>query len=299
MADFDISRWATIFEELLWGNTQSVLARFRRKYEGDVFPGNVVKIKTYTAPTVQTLSDRTGDLTYSNAAFSTSDLTVDQFRYIGELFYDINQMFSNTADEAQAIRNYVSALISNTLTNVLALAQSQAGTTLLGSTYGGGATTGITLVPYQILSTSDYTGAGVTGSLYTLSLFAKAKLVLDKLDVPDTGRIAIVPPEVSAAVVKTATITEAADPIRSIALTRGAMDVVSGFDVYPSNNLPTSNSLPYALFMHESAVDVAGQIKPPETFRHTTKFGDVARILNVFGRKATHTTRIVAAHIAI
>lgn len=129
-----------------------------------------------------------------------------------------------------------------------------------------------------------------------LTLLSKMGLYLDKLDVPEEGRYAVVSPEFMEllAQVDSKLINE---DFRggSMELSNGLQSNarVRGFEIYKSNNATKG----FILGGHKSAVATANSIVNTEKFRSTTTFADVVRGLHVFGRALVREEALVGAYV--
>ncbi len=129
-----------------------------------------------------------------------------------------------------------------------------------------------------------------------LTLLSKMGLYLDKLDVPEEGRYAVVSPEFMELLsqVDSKLIHE---DFRggSLELSNGLQSKirVRGFEIYKSNNATAG----FILGGHKSAVATANSIVNTEKFRSTTTFADVVRGLHVFGRALVREEALVGAYV--
>ena len=149
------------------------------------------------------------------------------------------------------------------------------------------------------IKTRSYALSNATESatqINPLTLLSKMGLYLDKLDVPEEGRYAVVSPEFMEllAQVDSKLIHE---DFRggSLELSNGLQSKirVRGFEIYKSNNATAG----LILGGHKSAVATANSIVNTEKFRSQTTFADVVRGLHVFGRALVREEALVAAYV--
>lgn len=139
-------------------------------------------------------------------------------------------------------------------------------------------------------------GTESTSQINPLTLLSKMGLYLDKLDVPEEGRYAVVSPEFMEllAQVDSKLIHE---DFRggSLELSNGLQSKirVRGFEIYKSNNATDG----LILGGHKSAVATANSIVNTEKFRSQSTFADVVRGLHVFGRALVREEALVGAYV--
>lgn len=114
------------------------------------------------------------------------------------------------------------------------------------------------------------------------------RTMLDKQNVPNTGRYIVVPPEVYALLLMDDRFVKASDGgTANATLLNGEVGKVAGFTVYMSNNVPYSTdtwsipaSVPYSTTFAEQVVST-------EAYRMEKRFADAVKGLHVYGAKVT------------
>jgi hypothetical protein len=151
---------------------------------------------------------------------------------------------------------------------------------------------------YGLRDTADqfiaslYTGAGaITAVTPANSLNAHALLLtlaqtLDEQNVPTEGRFCVIPPWFKTKLVLAKLLVENTS---NDAWTNGMVGRVAGFDIYNSNNVPTTNGgTEYKIIAGVSrGWTYAEQLVKTETVRREATFGDGVRGLHVYGAKIT------------
>lgn len=114
------------------------------------------------------------------------------------------------------------------------------------------------------------------------------RTVLDKANVPNTGRYIVIPPEVYGLLLKDDRFVKATDGgTANNTLLNGNVGSVAGFTVYMSNNVPFSTdtwSIPASV---ASSTTYAEQIVSTEAYRMEKRFADAVKGLHVYGAKVT------------
>lgn len=114
------------------------------------------------------------------------------------------------------------------------------------------------------------------------------RTILDKQNVPNTGRYIVVPPEVYALLLMDDRFVKASDGgTANATLLNGEVGKVAGFTVYMSNNVPYSVdtwSIPASVAY---STTFAEQIVSTEAYRMEKRFADAVKGLHVYGAKVT------------
>lgn len=114
------------------------------------------------------------------------------------------------------------------------------------------------------------------------------RTVLDKQNVPNTGRYIVVPPEIYALLLMDDRFVKASDGgTANATLLNGEVGRVAGFTVYMSNNVPFSTdtwSIPASVAY---STTYAEQIVSTEAYRMEKRFADAVKGLHVYGAKVT------------
>lgn len=244
---------------------------FNESYQGDVAPGNVVKIPSIGAVSTRAYTAYT-DITTDNVADASVSLTIDQQRYFSILCDDIDAAMAQPPIMASYMMEATYQLrkdIDSYLAGVLA-----AGGTLVAGL-------GTTATPIEVNSANI--GA---------QLRIAAKL-MDAADVPRAGRCCVLPP----AFVEKLVIANIADSTDNVAeLANAFVGRYAGFDILMSTQVPNTTSTKYKIaFGSNISATYALAINKVESLRHPTVFGDNLRGLAVYGAVATRPGAIAIA----
>ena len=127
----------------------------------------------------------------------------------------------------------------------------------------------------------------------------KMRTLLDKANVPTTGRTIVVPPEVYALLLLDDRFAKSGSDSGQNALLNGMVGRVAGFDVFMSNNCVSgtdggSGSTAYFVITAQvaSATTYAEQIIKTEGYRMESRFADGVKGLHVYGAKVTDGNQI-------
>jgi hypothetical protein len=132
------------------------------------------------------------------------------------------------------------------------------------------------------------------------NLFVSFRTVLNRDNVPDAGRWAIVPPELTGALLKDSRFIDASASGDTGALRNGLIGRIAGFNVFESNQTPDPTAATYAVIAgHPLAATYAEQILETEALRLEDIFGDGVRGLHVFGRKVVRPECLVMASVTV
>lgn len=134
----------------------------------------------------------------------------------------------------------------------------------------------------------------------------KMRTLLDKANVPTTGRTIVVPPEVYALLLLDDRFAKSGSDSGQNALLNGMVGRVAGFDVFMSNNCLSgtdggSGSTPYFVITAQvaAATTYAEQIIKTEAYRMEKRFADAVKGLHVYGAKVTDGSQIVAMYCSV
>ena len=125
-----------------------------------------------------------------------------------------------------------------------------------------------------------------------LGFILDAGQTLDENNIPEDNRYMIISPA-AATLLKQSELRQAyltgdnVSPLRN-----GFIGTVDRFNMYVSNNLPSSGSVTTGLFGHPKAVAYASQMTNTETVRLESSCGDGVRGLAVYGYKVVLPTAI-------
>ena len=134
----------------------------------------------------------------------------------------------------------------------------------------------------------------------------KMRTLLDKANVPTTGRTIVVPPEVYALLLLDDRFAKSGSDSGQNALLNGMVGRVAGFDVFMSNNCVSgtdggSGSTAYFVITAQvaAATTYAEQIIKTEAYRMEKRFADAVKGLHVYGAKVTDGSQIAAMYCSV
>lgn len=112
---------------------------------------------------------------------------------------------------------------------------------------------------------------------------------LDGNNIPETGRWAVINPTV-ARYIKSSDLKDASLAGDGTSIMRnGRLGMIDRFTLYLSNQLPAG----VALAGHKAGLTFASQISKVETLKSESKFGQIVRGLNVYGRQVINADALV------
>ena len=227
-------------------------------YEGEISQyGDTVKINSINDFST---SSYAGSVTYSEVDDASLILQIDQKKYVAKKMDDIDKAQIKPKLMSQISRNFGRAFIADVETR-------------LASHYSdAGITSGSTGSPTAITSAN------------IISTIGDIAISLDENEVPDDGRVAIVPPWLAQKMVLAGVIR---DTDNSEVLSAGYIGQFQGFQVYKSNRVAKSGTTWYApmFFRRNDTIAIAEQIVEMEALRLENQFGDGLRSLMVYGSK--------------
>ena len=150
------------------------------------------------------------------------------------------------------------------------------------------------------------------GETSPLNVLARLSRLLDDQNVPSDNRWLVARPvfwEVMAnensKLIDASVTGDGASPLRNGLVTN---NLIHGFRLYKSNNVPNSSSTSstwsggvtdVVIAGHMSAVATASQIAKTEILRRETSFADLARGMHMYGRKALRPTALASAYYKV
>ena len=245
---------ANLDKALVFGNLVT------RDWEGEIRDmGDSVRINR---PNNLTVNDYAGSVTYENPTSAQTILTIDQQKYVAFKVSDI--------DQAQANVDLIDAYAGRA-----AYALADAVDQYIASLYTAAAAGTVSL---------DLTAANPP----VYQAFVEARKLLNKKNVPQSGRWVVVSPDVEAALLNDDKFVQATDQGDNIRTT-GLIGGIAGFSVYVSNNVPevvATDTYHKVLFGYNDAIAYAGQFTKVEVIRGESSFDDLFRSLYLFGAAA-------------
>lgn len=164
---------------------------------------------------------------------------------------------------------------------------------------------GISLGGYGLKDAADqyiagkYTEAGYISNLTAITALNVSAALLDlgeeltKNNIPHSGRWCVVPPWFTTKLVLAKMIIENAT---NTAFENGYVGRATGFDIYESNNVPTTNNGAEFKIMAgfgTKAISFAQQISKVEAYRRESAFGDAVKGLHLYGAKVVYPEALV------
>lgn len=257
-----------------------------RNYEGVIAnQGDTVHINSIGAVTVKDYTKNTNIADPEVLTTSDQTLDIDQAKYFNFQVDDV--------DKAQ-----ISGEIIDTAMGRSAYALADVSDAFLLKTIANGA------------ASANKIGAKATLTALTASNvyenIVKMRTLLDKANVPTTGRTIVVPPEVYALLLLDDRFAKSGSDSGQNALLNGMVGRVAGFDVFMSNNCVSgadggSGSTAYFVITAQvaAATTYAEQIIKTEAYRMEKRFADAVKGLHVYGAKVTDGSQIAAMYCSV
>ena len=258
-----------------------------RNYEGVIAnQGDTVHINSIGAITVKDYTKNT-DIAAPDALTTTDQsLVIDQCKYFNFQVDDVDkvQAAGDLIDTAMGRAAYALADVSDAF--------------LLKTIANG-------------VASANKIGAKATLTALTASNvyenIVKMRTLLDKANVPTTGRTLVVPPEVYALLLLDDRFAKSGSDSGQNALLNGMVGRVAGFDVFMSNNCVSgadggsgSNTAYFVITAQVAAATTyAEQIIKTEGYRMESRFADGVKGLHVYGAKVTDGSQIAAMYCSV
>lgn len=252
-----------------------------RDYEGEITnQGDTVHIGTIGAITVSSYT-RNSDMTGPETLATTDQtLVIDQAKYFNFQVDDVDkvQAAGDLIDTAMGRAAYALADVSDAYLLGIIAAGADAGNVI-----------GTTSAPVDLTASNIYEN------------IVKLRTMLDKANVPTSGRSIVIPPEAYALLLMDDRFVKASDGgTANAVLLNGEVGRVAGFTVFMSNNVVTASDggtggaeTYYQITAQvPSATTYAEQIVKTEAYRLEKRFADGVKGLHVYGAKVTDSKRI-------
>ena len=248
-----------------------------RDYEGEIKKqGDTVHINTIGEVTIGTYTKDT-DFTSGPQALTATDstLVINQAKYFNFAVDDIDtaQAAGDIMDKALQIAAYG---LADAADKYLADQLAAAITTANGNQVG---TTAVALTKENVYEN-----------------IVKMKTILDKANVPTTGRWLVVPPEMVALILQDDRFVKTGGTKAEDTLANGWVARAVGFDIYESNNCNSttaSSTTTYTITAgDEGACTYAEQISDTEAYRPEKRFADAVKGLHLYGAKVVDPKRL-------
>lgn len=248
-----------------------------REYEGDIKKqGDTVHINTIGAVTIGTYTKDT-DFTSGPETLTTTDntLVINQAKYFNFAVDDIDtaQAAGDVMDKAMQRAAYGLADVADKyLADQLAAAITSANGNQVG-------TTAVALTKENVYEN-----------------IVKMKTVLDKANVPTTGRWLVIPPEMVALILQDDRFVKTGGTMAEDSLANGWVARAVGFDIYESNNCNSATAEKTTTYTitagDEGACTYAEQISDTEAYRPEKRFADAVKGLHLYGAKVVDPKRL-------
>ena len=248
-----------------------------RDYEGEIKKqGDTVHINTIGAVTIGTYTKDT-DFSTGPEALTTTDstLVINQAKYFNFAVDDIDtaQAAGDVMDKAMQRAAYGLADVADKyIADQLAAAITTANGNQVGTT--------------TVALTKDNVYENVV----------KMKIILDKANVPTTGRWLVIPPEMVALILQDDRFVKTGGTMAEDTLANGWVARAAGFDIYESNNCNSataSSTTTYTITAgDEGACTYAEQISDTEAYRPEKRFADAVKGLHLYGAKVVDPKRL-------
>ena len=248
-----------------------------RDYEGEIKKqGDTVHINTIGEVTIGTYTKDT-DFTSGPQALTATDstLVINQAKYFNFAVDDIDtaQAAGDIMDKAMQRAAYG---LADAADKYLADQLAAAITTANGNQVG---TTAVALTKENVYEN-----------------IVKMKTILDKANVPTTGRWLVVPPEMVALILQDDRFVKTGGTKAEDTLANGWVARAVGFDIYESNNCNSANASSTTTYTitagDEGACTYAEQISDTEAYRPEKRFADAVKGLHLYGAKVVDPKRL-------
>lgn len=272
-----------VWSRLILANLRSSLVFgqagiINRDYEGDIAnAGDTVHIISFTDPAVRDYTKNT-DISWDLLTDAERALVVDQADYFAFTVDDV--------DRRQAMPGFVAAASRGAAYNLASEADAY-----------------IASVMYAAVNATDNDLGAFTADVSdqtAYNLFVSMRTTLNRDNVPVQGRWAIVPPELTGALLKDPRFIDASQSGSTAALRNGEVGRIAGFDVFESNETPDPTASTFAVIAgHPIATTYAEQINDTEAIRLQDQFGDGIRGLHLYGAKVVRPEALVMASVTV
>lgn len=256
------------------------LGVINRDYEGDVAQaGDTVHITSIADVTVAPYVQGSTSITYEDLTDSTAALVVDESDYFA--------FKANDIDARQSLPGFVDDASQGAAYGI-ASAQDQYIADLFYAAVNGTAND----LGARTADVSDNTA---------YDLFVDFRTTLNRDNVPKQGRWAIVPPELTAALLKDPRFIDASKSNDGgLALRTGEVGSIAGFTILESNETPDPTAGTYGVIAgHAWACTFANQINDVEAIRLESAFEDGVRGLSLYGGKVVRPTCLASASVTV
>jgi N4-gp56 family major capsid protein len=253
-----------------------------REYEGDIAQqGDTVRVTSVGRPTVRDYVPGPGGTQIQPEALNTGQrvFQVDQAKYFALEVDDVDKrqaqgdlMPAALGEAGYAVADLVDQYIAGLHTQIPA---TQA-------------------LPNITINPTTATEADAR-NVYD-KLIVPAAVLLDEMNVPETGRYMVIPPWAYGLLRRDDRFIEAHKSANAGALRTGEVGDASGFTIFRSNNVPVPTANNYVVTAGTNrAITFASQITQIEAYRPESSFSDAVKSLFVYGSKLMRPDSIVKA----
>lgn len=258
-----------------------------RDYEGDIASyGDTVHIGTLTSPTVSNYVKNVTSIDPATLTTTDQTLLIDQAKYFAFELDDV---------DGRQVRDGGQVLSKAALLAARALAA--ATDTFLSGLLTAGAGTVLTAAALPTTSPAAQDAA--------YQIIRKARVALDKGNVPAEGRFLIVSPEFYAVLLGDPRFVDASKYGTNAGILNGEVGRIVGFSVVVSNTIPagTAGTLPavsnFVIAGHQMGVTFAEQISKTEAYRPQNSFSDAVKGLHLYGAKVVRPEALVVCDVDV
>lgn len=243
-----------------------------RDYDGIIKQsGDTVHINTIGNITVKDYTKNTDIADPEVLSTADQTLVINQCKYFNFQVDDV--------DKAQA----AGELVDTAMTRA-AYALADTADAFLLKTIAEGAASG------NIIGTTSSPIALTAANVY--ENIVKLRTILDKSNVPNSGRSICVPPDVYALLLMDERFAKNTADAGQNALINGLVGRVAGFDVYMSNNVSGASNYFKVTAQTATATTYAEQIIKTEAYRLEKRFADAVKGMHVYGAKVTDSKQV-------
>lgn len=293
--------WSTKFIDRL--KKEHVYANcVNRDYEGEIKNfGDTIRVNTVGPVTISAYTKNTINLTPEVIQGAGQPMTIDQADYFYFAIDDVDKAQTNGAvmegameESAYGMRDTTDSFLATTIAASIATAN------ILEVTGGSDSST----------TNPIYVGTGA-GDENAFDLLVKITTRLNIANVPSGNRWCVIDPTFVEKLLLDPRFTSFATQMSSDVIKAGSsaggmggmlpsiFKVLTGMDIYVSNNVPNTSSVYTILAGYKGAVSYAEQIAEgnPEAFRLQTGFADAVRGLHLYGAKVFRPSALAAAYV--
>ena len=131
------------------------------------------------------------------------------------------------------------------------------------------------------------------------SQIVRAKIALDRANVPNEGRFIVLSPEFEGLLLNDRRFIYAGTENSENALRNGKVFKAAGFDIAISNNVPVEGQVSKIVASYKGSTTFAQQLLETEAYRVHNGFGDAIKGLCVYGAKVVRPDKIVVMYAKI